>query len=63
MSGSTGKSVEEVKNEAQARIPLGRYGSPPEFGDMVAFLASERASYVTGINVVVDGGMLSGILS
>jgi 3-oxoacyl-[acyl-carrier protein] reductase len=63
MSESTGKSVEEVKNEAQARIPLARYGSPPEFGDMVAFLASERASYVTGINVAVDGGMLSGILS
>jgi 3-oxoacyl-[acyl-carrier protein] reductase len=63
MSESTGKSVEKVKNEAQARIPLARYGSPPEFGDMVAFLASERASYVTGINVVVDGGMLSGILS
>ena len=57
------KSVEQVRSEAQARIPLGRYGSPPEFGDTVAFLASERASYITGINVVVDGGMLSGVLS
>jgi 3-oxoacyl-[acyl-carrier protein] reductase len=62
-SENTQKSVEEVKREAQARIPLGRYGSPPEFGDTVAFLASERASYITGINVVVDGGMLSGVLS
>jgi 3-oxoacyl-[acyl-carrier protein] reductase len=62
-SENTQKSVEEVKRAAQARIPLGRYGSPPEFGDAVAFLASERASYITGINVVVDGGMLSGVLS
>jgi 3-oxoacyl-[acyl-carrier protein] reductase len=62
-SESTGKSVEQVRKEAQARIPLGRYGSPPEFGDTVAFLASERASYITGVSLVVDGGMLSGVLT
>jgi 3-oxoacyl-[acyl-carrier protein] reductase len=62
-SERTGRSIEQVKSEAQARIPLGRYGSPPEFGDTVAFLASERASYITGISVAVDGGMLSGVLS
>jgi 3-oxoacyl-[acyl-carrier protein] reductase len=59
----TGKSIEEVKSESEARIPLGRYGSPSEFGDTVAFLASERASYITGVSLVVDGGMLSGVLT
>jgi NAD(P)-dependent dehydrogenase (short-subunit alcohol dehydrogenase family) len=37
-------------------IPLGRVGDPRELGDVVAFLASERASYVTGATVAVDGG-------
>jgi 3-oxoacyl-[acyl-carrier protein] reductase len=58
-----GISVEEVRASMQATIPLRRYGRPREFGDVVAFLASERASYITGVNVVIDGGMLSGILS
>jgi 3-oxoacyl-[acyl-carrier protein] reductase len=43
--------------EALADIPLGRWGEPREFGDVVCFLASERARYVTGQTVVVDGGM------
>jgi 3-oxoacyl-[acyl-carrier protein] reductase len=58
-----GTTVEEVRAKLQATIPLGRYGEPREFGDVVAFLASERASFVTGVSVVVDGGMLSGILT
>jgi 3-oxoacyl-[acyl-carrier protein] reductase len=40
-----------------AQIPLGRLGAPREFGDVVCFLASERARYVTGQTVVVDGGL------
>jgi 3-oxoacyl-[acyl-carrier protein] reductase len=59
----TGKTVEEVRIQLQAAIPLGRYGEPREFGDVVAFLASERASFISGVSVSVDGGMLSGILS
>ena len=38
-------------------IPLGRLGTPSEFGDVVCFLASERASYVTGVTLAVDGGI------
>lgn len=60
---TTSKSVEEVRAEITATIPLGRYGAPEEFGATVAFLASERASYLTGVTVVVDGGMLNGLLS
>ena len=59
----TGRSVDDVVAESVGRIPLGRYGEPAEFGDVVAFLASERASYVSGVTVVVDGGMINGLLS
>jgi NAD(P)-dependent dehydrogenase (short-subunit alcohol dehydrogenase family) len=41
-----------------ADVPLGRVGDPGELGDVVAFLASERASYVTGTALPVDGGRL-----
>jgi 3-oxoacyl-[acyl-carrier protein] reductase len=43
-------------------IPLGRWGSPQEFGDVACFLASDRARYVTGTTVVVDGGYSRGLL-
>ena len=43
--------------EALAEIPVGRWGEPREFGDVVCFLASSRASYVTGQTIVVDGGL------
>ena len=38
-------------------IPMGRLGKPEEVGDLVAFLASDRASFITGTSVVLDGGM------
>jgi 3-oxoacyl-[acyl-carrier protein] reductase len=43
-------------------IPLGRWGSPQEFGDVACFLASDRARYVTGTTMVVDGGYSRGLL-
>ncbi|MHC4606169.1 MAG: SDR family oxidoreductase, partial [Planctomycetota bacterium] len=43
-------------------IPVGRLGTPEEFGNVVAFLASERASYVTGTTIQVDGGLYRGLL-
>lgn len=58
-----GRSVEEQSALVQATIPLGRYGDPKEFGDVLAFMASERASYVSGTTIMVDGGLLDGLLS
>jgi 3-oxoacyl-[acyl-carrier protein] reductase len=55
--GEDGPSAEEL-----AQIPLGRMGTPREFGDVVCFLASERASYVTGVTLLVDGGISRGLL-
>jgi len=49
--GPDGPPAEEI-----AQIPLGRLGSPREFGDVVCFLASDRASYMNGTTVLVDGG-------
>jgi 3-oxoacyl-[acyl-carrier protein] reductase len=52
----TGTTPEAVSKASLATIPAGRYGSPKEFADVVAFLASERASYVTGSKIRIDGG-------
>lgn len=57
-----GKSFEEYLPTAVADIPLGRIGTPEEFANMVVFLASERASYITGVTVQVDGGLIRGIM-
>jgi NAD(P)-dependent dehydrogenase (short-subunit alcohol dehydrogenase family) len=48
-------------NETISGIPMGRMGKPEEVGDLVAFLGSERAAYLTGTSVVLDGGMLQAI--
>jgi 3-oxoacyl-[acyl-carrier protein] reductase len=49
-------SQTEVESEAGRRTPVGRSGSPQEVAEVVAFLASDRASYLTGAAIVVDGG-------
>lgn len=58
-----GRSLEETRAASEQTIPIGRYGEPAEFGDVVAFLASDRASYMTGTSVVVDGGLIGGLLT
>jgi 3-oxoacyl-[acyl-carrier protein] reductase len=56
-----GRSVEDVEAENATTIPIGRLGKPEEYGDVVAFLASERAAYITGSIIRVDGGMIPSI--
>jgi 3-oxoacyl-[acyl-carrier protein] reductase len=56
-----GRSVDEVSAESTSSIPLGRYGKPEEYGDVVTFLASERAAYINGSTIRVDGGLIASI--
>ncbi|MCR4268840.1 SDR family oxidoreductase [Nitratireductor sp. ZSWI3] len=56
-----GREVADVAAESAATIPVGRYGEPDEYGDAVAFLASERASYITGSVIRVDGGLIPSV--
>ena len=56
-----GRSVEEVVAESTRSIPVGRYGNPEEYADAVAFLASTRASYITGSVIRIDGGLIASI--
>ncbi|MBY0335145.1 MAG: SDR family oxidoreductase [Acetobacteraceae bacterium] len=55
-----GKTAEEVIAERSKTIPAGRYGTPEEYGPLVAFLCSEQAAYITGDILRVDGGMVRG---
>jgi 3-oxoacyl-[acyl-carrier protein] reductase len=58
----TGKTEQEVMNFWLDNIPLGRLGQPEELANLVVFLASERASYITGTVVQVDGGFVKSSL-
>lgn len=55
-SKNTGKSVEEITNEMLHEIPAKRFGKPEEPANAAVFIASDFASYITGTNIVVDGG-------
>jgi len=55
-----GITVDQYLEKAQAAIPLGRFGRPQEIGEVIAFLCSERASYLTGMSLCVDGGITQG---
>ncbi len=57
MSGS----MEAAREMARRDVPARRLGTPEEYGDLVAFLASERAAYVTGTTIPIDGGLLRAV--
>lgn len=54
-------SLEGAEADARESVPAGRLGRPEEYGDLVAFLCSERAAYITGIVVPIDGGALRSV--
>jgi 3-oxoacyl-[acyl-carrier protein] reductase len=62
ISARTGSKTEEVFANWEREIPAGRLGTPQEFAAVVAFLTSERASYVNGTSIAVDGGLVRSLL-
>jgi 3-oxoacyl-[acyl-carrier protein] reductase len=59
---SAGKTVDEIRAERMRSTPAGRLGDPAEFGDACAYLCSAQASYITGQNLLIDGGAYPGTL-
>lgn len=62
LAKSAGVSPAEIEKRWTTQIPLGRLADPREFADMVVFLASDRASYITGQSIAIDGGFARGLL-
>jgi 3-oxoacyl-[acyl-carrier protein] reductase len=58
--GQRGISLETARAEAEARNPARRFGDPAEFGALCAFLASAKAGFITGQNILIDGGAFPG---
>lgn len=57
-----GVSVEEVRKQREATIPVGRYGQPSEFGSTCAYLCSQQAGFIVGQNILLDGGAVNSTL-
>ncbi len=55
-----GVTVDVTRADSKARIPVGRFGDPAEFGALCAFLASAQAGFITGQNILIDGGAFAG---
>jgi len=62
VSSRTGKTVDEAMKQVLLEVPLGRYGTIEEVGYLVAFLASDRASYINGAMIPIDGDMIRSTL-
>jgi 3-oxoacyl-[acyl-carrier protein] reductase len=61
LAARKGTTIQQIEAEWASQVPLKRLGEPEELANTVVFLASERASYVNGISVAVDGGYLKGL--
>jgi 3-oxoacyl-[acyl-carrier protein] reductase len=61
LAGKQGITAQEIEARWAAQTPVGRVGQPEEFANVVVFLASECASYVTGTAIAVDGGIIKGV--
>jgi 3-oxoacyl-[acyl-carrier protein] reductase len=59
--GREGESPEETIQRMASAVPLQRYGTPEELANAVVFLASDAASYITGVTLAVDGGLDRGL--
>ena len=60
-AAAVGADIETIRAQVRARIPLDRYGDPDELGRVVAFLVSPAASYLDGVVLAVDGGMIQSL--
>jgi 3-oxoacyl-[acyl-carrier protein] reductase len=60
MAAMKGITPDEMAASRKAEVPAGRFGSAEEFGNLCAFLASEHAGYITGQNLLIDGGVFRG---
>ncbi len=60
-SKTENKPLEEITQKSVSSIPMKRYGTPEEYADVATFLASQKASYITGTSLRVDGGSFAGI--
>ncbi len=61
-AGRLGMTVEDFRERSMKNIPAGRFGNPEEFGAYAAFLCSDLAGYVTGQNLMLDGGQYPGLV-
>jgi 3-oxoacyl-[acyl-carrier protein] reductase len=62
MADASGRDLETVRSNARAGIPAKRFGTPDEFGAACAFLCGARAGFITGQNLLLDGGEFKGLL-
>ncbi len=62
VADAQGISIDEAKAQRAATIPAGRYGTPDEFGAMCAFLCSDKAGFIVGQNILLDGGAVNATL-
>ena len=61
LAAQEGVAPQEIEQRWARQTALGRVGRPEEFADLVVFLASERAAYITGASIAVDGGLVKGV--